>query len=357
MPPGRETRSAAPMSSPSPARRRLLLAASAALPAAAILAARPRLALAQAAPAAAVPPAEQPFDDWLRDFRRDALAQGISARTLDGALAGVAPIPRVIELDRKQPEGRLTFAEYRARIVSKDRIEKGRRLAADHAGLLRQAQRRYGVPSRVVLALWGMESNFGERPGTYSVVASLATLAHEGRRAAFFRKELVNALRIIDSGDVSPRDMTGSWAGAMGQSQFMPSTYLGYAVDMDGDGRRDIWRSVADVFGSTANYLSRLGWDPELRWGRPVSAPERAFAKSGLDYRAPLKHWRADGVRLPNGKDLPAAAIEASFLRMEGDADRAGYLVYPNFRTIMTWNRSTYFALCVGLLSDLIETG
>jgi membrane-bound lytic murein transglycosylase B len=304
-----------------------------------------------AAAAAAEPP---PFAEWLRGLRRDALAQGVRERTLDRALGGVEPIPRVIELDRKQPEGRLTFAEYRSRVVTDGRVAKGRELLGRHAPLLRRVEDRYGVPGRVVVALWGMESNFGERQGTFSVFAALATLAHEGRRAAFFRKELLAALKIADAGDRAPESMTGSWAGAMGQCQFMPTTYLGYAQDFDGDGRRDIWRSQPDVFASAANYLSGSGWDPGLRWGRPVSAPAGVRReRSGLEHKAPLNRWQAAGVRLPDGGDLPAAAVEASLLDMDGPS----YLVYPNFRTIMVWNRSTYFALCVGLLSDLIERG
>jgi membrane-bound lytic murein transglycosylase B len=306
--------------------------------------------------AESAPPAPLPFGAWLKDLRREALAQGVRGGTLDRALAGVEPIPRVIELDRRQPEGRLTFAEYRERVVTRGRVERGRELLRANAPLLRRVEERYGVPARVIVALWGMESNFGERQGSFSVVASLATLAFEGRRAAFFRKELISALKILDAGDVTPSAMLGSWAGAMGQCQFMPSTYLGYAVDGDGDGRRDIWRTRADVFASAANYLANAGWNPGLRWGRPVRAPgDLARERGGLDHRAALARWKADGVRLPDGGELPAAPVEASLLTM----DEAGpsYLVYPNFRTIMVWNRSTYFALSVGLLSDLIETG
>jgi membrane-bound lytic murein transglycosylase B len=315
-----------------------------------------RLVLGAALPAVlpAIARAEETFDLWLEGLRRDARAAGVRSSTLDRALAGIAPIPRVIELDRKQPEGRFTFDEYRARVVTDQRVLRGRELAATHARLLSRVQERYGVPARVIVALWGIESNFGTRPGTYSVIASLATLAHEGRRASFFRKELIAALKVIDAGDISPDRMIGSWAGAMGQCQFMPSTFLGYAVDFNGDGRRDIWGTTPDVFASMANYLANMGWDPGLRWGRRVQAPERIRQEgAGLDRRAPIQHWQAKGVRLPDGGDLPVAAVEASLLDMDGPS----YLVYPNFRTIMVWNRSTYFALCVGLLSDLIESG
>ena len=295
------------------------------------------------------------FAAWLERLRRDALAQGVRPATLERTLAGLSPIPRVIELDQRQPEQRLTFAEYRAKIVTPDRVERGHALLTANAALLRRVEGRFGVPARVIVALWGIESNFGQHQGSYPVVGALATLAYEGRRAEFFRKELINALLIVDSGDVAPEAMLGSWAGAMGQSQFMPSTFLAYAFDFDHDGRRDIWGSLPDVFASTANYLARIGWDPSLRWGRAVDAPDHLRDRAGLDYRAPLGRWRTEGVRLPGGGRLPASAIEASLLQMDGS--EASYLVYPNFRTIMNWNRSTYFALCVGLLSDLIETG
>lgn len=307
-------------------------------------------------PAALAAAAEEPFGAWLEGLRREALAGGVRAATLERALAGVEPIPRVVELDRRQPEGRLTFAEYRERVVTPGRAARGRDLLRENAPLLRQVEARYGVPARVVVALWGMESNFGERQGTFSVVASLATLAYDGRRAAFFRKELLSALRILDAGDIAPAAMTGSWAGAMGQCQFMPSTYLGHAVDFDRDGRRDIWRARPDVFASAANYLADAGWDAGLRWGRPVSAPAGLAAeRGGLERRAPLDRWRALGVRLPDGGALPTASVEASLLRPDGGSE--DYLVYPNFRTVMVWNRSTYFALSVGLLSDLIGSG
>jgi membrane-bound lytic murein transglycosylase B len=304
----------------------------------------------------AAPVAAETFEQWLAGLRKEAVARGIYSRTLDQALKGVSPIPRVIELDRKQPEGRLTFAEYRRNVITKKRVARGRELAAAHAGLLRRIQARYGVPGRVVVALWGIESSFGERQGSFSIIAALATLAHDGRRAAFFRKELLHALAILDAGDIAPERMIGSWAGAMGQCQFMPSTFANYAVDFDGDGRRDIWRSEADVLGSAANYLAGAGWEPGTRWGRAVSVGrELTRERDGLDHRASLARWQAAGVRLPDGGDLPAASMEASLLRMGGPG--LDFLVYPNFRTIMVWNRSTYFALCVGLLSDLVDTG
>lgn len=293
------------------------------------------------------------FAVWLAELRDEARAAGISSGTLDRALAGVEPIARVIELDRRQPEGRMSFVEYRQRVISSARIEKGRRLLEEHAPLLRRIEGRYGVPAEVIVALWGIESSYGEYTGGFSVIASLATLAHDGRRSSFFRGELISALEILDAGDIAPEAMNGSWAGAMGQSQFMPSTFLAYAVDGDGDGRRDIWTSHADIFASMANYLSSMGWDREYIWGREVSL-RNGVGSGGLDERRALAGWQAAGVRRTDGRDLPAVAIDASLLHMD-DGQGPSYLVYDNFRVLMRWNRSTYFATTVGLLANAIR--
>jgi membrane-bound lytic murein transglycosylase B len=297
------------------------------------------------------------FPAWLEGLRREARGRGIRDRTLDEALAGVRPIPAVVEADRRQPEGRMTFAEYRRRVVSDTRIEKGRQLLAEHRDLLARVEARHGVPAEVMVALWGIESNFGERQGSYPVFAALATLAHDGRRAAFFRRELLNALEIVDRGHIDAGRMLGSWAGAMGQNQFMPSSYLSYAVDFDGDGRRDIWGSLPDVFASMANYLASAGWDARYIWGREVIVPRRVeAARVGLEHRAPLAAWQDLGVRTPGGGTLPDAPIRASLVRMD-DGAGPSYLVYGNFRALMAWNRSTYFGVSVGLLSDSLKDG
>ena len=301
--------------------------------------------------------AGDPFSTWLADFRAEARGQGIDRRTLDLALGSISPLDSVIDADRRQPERRMTFEEYRRRVVSLDRIDRGRELLAQHASLLQRVESRYGVPSEVMVALWGIESNFGERQGSYDVFAALATLAYEGRRASLFRRELLSALEIAHRGYADVGTMQGSWAGAMGQNQFMPSTYLGYAVDFDGDGRKDIWNSLPDVFASMANYLSRAGWDARYIWGREVIAPPEISEKRvGLDQRAPLTTWRQRGVRLPDGGGLPEAEIPASLLRLDDD-ERASFLVYGNFRALMAWNRSTYFGVSVGLLSDSLRDG
>jgi membrane-bound lytic murein transglycosylase B len=318
----------------------------------AILAVLPGVAAAPGAGAQ-----EQGFAAWLAGLRREALGRGISARTLDRALAGVEVVPAVIEADRRQPEGRLTFAEYRRRVVNDRRIARGRELLDFHRDLLARIEARYHVPAEVIVALWGMESNFGERQGAYPVIGALATLAYEGRRASFFRKELFKALAIVEDGHIEPEIMLGSWAGAMGQNQFMPSTYVGYAVDFDGDGRRDIWRSVPDVFASTANYLARSGWDGRYIWGREVLVPfGLTEARTGLGHRASLADWSRRGLRLPDGSHLPEAPIQASLLRMD-DGAAGDFLAYGNFRALMAWNRSTYFGVSVGLLADFLRDG
>jgi membrane-bound lytic murein transglycosylase B len=298
-----------------------------------------------------------PFDAWLAQFRDEALAEGISAATLDRALDGLQPIPEVIERDRRQPEGRLTFRDYNRRVLSPTRVERGRELMREHRELLARVAADYGVQPRFIVALWGIESNYGSFSGEFSVVAALATLAYDGRRAAFFRKELLQALRIVDQGDVAPAQMMGSWAGAMGQSQFMPSSYLAHAVDYDGDGRRDIWTTHGDIFASIANYLAHAGWNSRYTWGRQVQLPDKPDALgSGLEVVRPLPEWHALGVRRANGHDLPMVALNASLLQMD-DGEGPAYLVYNNFRVLMAWNRSTYFALTVGELADLIDHG
>ncbi|MGH6898056.1 MAG: lytic murein transglycosylase [Geminicoccaceae bacterium] len=297
------------------------------------------------------------FEQWLAAFRQHAAAEGIGAATLDQALDGLAPVPRVIELDRRQPEGRLTFRDYNRRVLSETRIERGRALLREHRALLDRVAADYGVQPRFIVALWGIESSYGSFVGDYSVIGALATLAYDGRRAAFFRKELLQALRIVDNGDIKPAAMMGSWAGAMGQSQFMPSSYLAYAVDYDRDGRRDIWGTPADIFASIANYLAKAGWNDRYTWGRQVRLPEQLPAvAAGLEIVRPLPEWQALGIRRSNGLDLPMVALDAALLQMD-DGEGPAYLVYPNFRVLMAWNRSTYFALTVGELADLISVG
>ena len=299
--------------------------------------------------------AAEDFAAWLAGLRQEALAQGIRPATLDRALAGLEPLPRVIELDRQQPETTISYEDYLRRVVSPERREAARQKLRENRALLAEVGRRYGVQPRFIVALWGIETSFGQSIGKFPVIASLATLAYDGRRSAFFRKELINALRIIDEDDVDPKDMIGSWAGAMGQSQFMPSAFLLYAVSYSGDGKRDIWHRRADVFASIANYLAQSGWRADETWGREVSLPSGFDAALlGPGVKKPLSAWRRLGVRRADGGPLPDRALEASVLRPGGEEGPA-VLVYGNYRVLMKWNSSNYFATAVGLLADSMQ--
>mgnify|MGYP005842557785 CR=1 FL=1 len=313
------------------------------------------LLLLVSAGASSASASEKTFEQWLPELRAEALERGISKETLDAALEGIEPIPRVIELDRSQPEFTLTFKQYRERVVPESRIKMGRRLLEQHRELLEEIGKKYGIQPRFIVALWGIETDFGRLTGGFPVVQALATLAHDGRRSSYFRGELLNALQILDQGHISPRDMQGSWAGAMGQSQFMPSSFLNFAQDYDGDGRRDIWTTQADVFASAANYLARSGWKDDQTWGRAVRLP-RGFNISliGLETRKSIGWWQKQGVRRADGSDLPTRRLQASIVLPEEDNLQTAFMVYDNFRTTLKWNRSTYFALAVGLLSDAV---
>jgi membrane-bound lytic murein transglycosylase B len=294
------------------------------------------------------------FADWLDGVRQEAMQRGIRQATISAALTGIHPLARVLELDRRQPEVTLTFQQYLDRVVSEDRIARGRQFLAQHRNLLEGVSARYGVQPRFIVALWGIESDFGRITGNFSVVESLATLAYDGRRSSFFRGELFNALRILDQGHITVALMRGSWAGAMGQNQFMPSSFLTYAQDFDGDGRRDIWTNLADVFASTANYLRQVGWHGDETWGRWVVLP-RGFDRNlvSMDTRKSLGEWQSLGVRKTDGSPLPSREIKASVVT-PGGAEGPASLVYENYRAIMKWNRSHYFAHAVAILADRI---
>jgi membrane-bound lytic murein transglycosylase B len=296
-----------------------------------------------------------PFQEWLDGVRAEGLERGLSPETLDAALTGLLPIERVLELDRRQPEFTRTFWGYLNSFVGQARIERGREMLDRHGPLLREVAAQYGVQPRFLVAFWGMETNFGDYTGDFPVVASVATLAHDPRRSEFFRAQLFDALTILDEGHIPASRMKGSWAGAMGQLQFIPSTFTGHAVDGDGDGRKDIWGSLPDVFSSGANYLSNLGWTDEETWGREVLLP------AGFDFELadpavvrPIADWQAMGVRRANGADLPAVDIEGRIVVPAG-AGGPAFLVYGNFERILSWNRSTYYALAVGHLSDRLQ--
>jgi len=295
------------------------------------------------------------FAFWLEELRAEALEQGISAATLEVALTGVKPIPRVIELDRSQPEGTLTFKQYMDRVVPNSRVVKGRLMLQENSSALEAVRKVYNVQPRFIVALWGIETNFGQHTGGFSVIASLATLAFDGRRSAYFRSELLNALRILEEGHIAPDAMTGSWAGAMGQSQFMPSSFVRFAIDFDGDGKRDIWTTKLDVFGSAANYLSESGWKGDQTWGRQVRLPANFdTAQASLQISNSLAYWQALGVRRVNGQNLPIVAGMMGSIVFPGGDSGPAFLVYDNFKTTLKWNRSTYFAMAVGHLADRI---
>ncbi len=310
--------------------------------------------------AAAIPGAaaqESSFAAWLQDFRREAAGAGISRATLDAAFRGVTPNPRVLELDSRQPEFTRTFWSYIGRAVSDTRIERGRSLLAKHRRLLGDVAARHGVQPRFLMAFWGLESSFGDNTGGFEVIEALATLAFDPRRATFFRAQLLDALRIVDQGHIALSRMTGSWAGAMGQLQFIPSTFAAYAIDADGDGRRDIWNSLPDVFASAANYLRSIGWRSDQTWGREVRLPAGFdWNQASLKVEKPLRGWAALGVRAANGQALPVADFDGSII-LPGGYRGPAFLVYGNFRAIMRWNRSIFYAVTIGHLSDRIAGG
>jgi len=302
--------------------------------------------------------AENPvsFPTWLQGVRAEARAAGLQASFLDAALAGLRPIDRVIELDRRQPEFTLTFWNYLDKSVNDTRIRRGRRLLAEHGALLDRTARRYGVQPRFIVAFWGLESNFGRHTGAFPVVGAVATLAHDTRRSGFFRAQLMAALTIMSRGDVAV-DANGSWAGAMGNFQFIPTTYRDFAVDADGDGRRDLWGSLPDMFASAANYLSRSGWRRNWSWGREVRLPrDFDLALAGLGVRRPIADWAKRGVTKADGRPLPDDDAPASVVLPAGYQGPA-FLVYRNFHAILTWNRSILYAVAVGHLADRLVGG
>lgn len=294
------------------------------------------------------------FLEWLEGVRTEARAQGVSESILERSLSGVQPIPRIIELDRNQPERTITFTQYIDRIVSPARIKAGRAQYDKHRDLLEKIGQEFGVQPRFIVALWGIETNFGQFTGGFPVVNALATLAYDGRRSAYFRGELMKALQILEEGHIAPEDMKGSWAGAMGQSQFMPSSFLAYAHDYDGDGAKDIWNTQADVFASAANYLKGVGWNDDLTWGREVRLPVGFDADmASLDVVKPIAGWQEMGVRRADGSDLPGRDLQASII-LPGGPGQPAFMIYDNYRATLRWNRSHYFATAVGLLSDRI---
>ncbi len=296
------------------------------------------------------------FSAWLDAFRAEAQQQGIQSSTLQ-ALDVITPDEKVLILDGKQPEHKITFATYRKNILAKARIETGKARYAAFAKSLKAAEARYGVPGKYIVALWGIESSYGALTGGFSVVRSLATLAYDGRRASLFRGELLAALKIVQRGDVKADALIGSWAGAMGQCQFMPTTYLNHAVDGDGDSRVDIWGNPQDVIASMANYLRAEGWQPKMGWGIAVRLKHPLPAKLvGLadGQGRPYAAWQKMGIKTRSGAVLAPPSARLYYLVQPDGARGESFLVTNNYKALMRWNRSTYFATSVGLLADRI---
>jgi membrane-bound lytic murein transglycosylase B len=292
------------------------------------------------------------FPSFVSEVRAEARRAGIRPVTLDHAFAGVSPNQKVLDRDRHQPEFTMTWTRYRGLVITDKRITDGRQALAANRALFQRVEQRYGVGAGVIAGIWGLESSFGTGTGDFRVVEALATLAWEGRRASFFRGELMAALKILDHGDVAPNAMTGSYAGAMGQPQFMPSSYLRYAVDFDGRGRRDIWTSKADVLGSIANYLASSGWRGGETWGQTVTVPAGLDAP-GRDVKRSVSEWARAGVRPISGRWATAAEAPAGLLAPDG-AGGESFLAFGNFAAIRRYNPSDFYAIAVGLIGDQV---
>jgi membrane-bound lytic murein transglycosylase B len=303
------------------------------------------------------------FGAWLETIRAEALATGLKAETVTRAFDGLTPLEVVVERDRSQAEVVLPVDAYVKRRLTPAFVRTARARAEQHKTLLARVGRRYSIQPRFLVAVWGIESNFGRFTGVRPTVQALATLAWEGRRAAFFKGELFNALQMVDRGHIELASMKGSWAGAMGQTQFMPSSYLAHAQDFDGDGRRDIWSSLPDVFASIAHYLQDRRWSPDVTWGREVRPPaggaaalvntvgvrvQGCRAEREMTAPLPLARWQALGVRTLSGGALPDVELQASLV----DAGRQAYLVYSNYEALLGYNCAHAYALTVGLLAD-----
>lgn len=296
-----------------------------------------------------------PFSDYVENIKIEAKANGINADIVDSAFADVEFLQRSVKSDKAQPEFKLTLDTYIPRAVPDWKIEQARKAYKKHYHLLHKIGKEYGVQPRFIVALWGIETNFGKLTGRNYVISSLTTMAYEGRREELFKKQLFAALTILEQGHIKQQDFIGSWAGAMGQVQFMPTSYLNYAVDYDGDGKKDIWNSYADVFASAANYLKTEGWNYDETWGRQVHLPD-SFDNQlvGIKQQKTLQEWQDLGVRRFDGTALPKVDINASIV-IPDDANGRIYLAYNNYRVLMHWNRSYYFATAVSYLSERIN--
>ncbi len=297
----------------------------------------------------------QDFHGWLQDLRQEAVQYGISEKLVAEALPDTLELnEEIIRLDHRQPEGGVSFEQYKNNVVTLSRIREGKRKGLQYNGLLRKISRAYGVQPQYIAALWGIETSFGANTGGFETIPALVTLSYDARRGSFFRQELFKALRIVDQGNIGLHEMKGSWAGAMGQCQFMPTSFEKYAQDYDGDGKRDIWHTEADVFASTANYLSKSGWRPKEPWGiRVVLQKNFNNSMMGINTKKTLKVWREAGVDIPDNifaPDEPLSIVQS------GGSGYKTYVVGGNYRILLKWNTSTYFATAVGLLADQLKS-
>lgn len=297
------------------------------------------------------------FDQFVTDFWQQARASGIDRRTYNAAFSGVTPNAKVIELGENQPEFNTPIWEYIGKRVSPERIAAGREKRAAHAGILEEIERRYGVDKHLLLSIWGMETNYGGYKGELNTIRALATMAFTGRRQKFGRSQLLAALKIIQRGDITPDSMTGSWAGAMGHTQFIPTTFDAYAVDWTGDGKRDVWNSVADALASTANYIKKSGWNPHRPWGWEIKLPAGFnYALIGPANARSVASWVKSGLRPARGGRFGAPGAK-SWVILPAGADGPAFLVTENFKAILRYNSSTAYALAVGHLADRIRGG
>ncbi len=302
------------------------------------------------------PDQTQAFARWVDAFQVAARAAGINEATLHSAFDNVRLLTRVVDADRVQPEFTRTVWDYLDSAVSVQRIAHGQDKLLQFRPAIDAAAARYGVPAEVLVAIWGMESNFGNYTGDIPTIDALATLGFEGRREDWARGQLLAALKILQNGDIARVQMVGSWAGAMGQTQFLPSNFLAYAVDADGDGRRDVWGSVPDVMASTANFLARSGWQAGQPWGAEVVLPPGFdYTQADADIRKHASQWVEQGVKTVDGAPLPMLADSA--LLLPAGARGPAFLVGPNFRTILRYNNATSYALGVCLLAQRLAGG
>jgi len=314
-------------------------------------------------------PSKEGFAEYIKTLKTEALEKGFEQSLIESSFANVKFHQRAVKADRSQPEKVETLDTYLPKRVPDWKVDKARTMYKKHQDLLIEIGDKYGVQPRFIVALWGLETNFGRIMGNYNVVSALSTMAYEGRRETFFKKQLWAALTILEQGHISIDDMKGSWAGAMGQNQFMPTSFIAYAVDGDGDGKKDIWGNQADIFSSMANYLNKEGWNDEITWGRQVKLPHgfdislaiprntgsrKNWLAAWREREKTLADWQALGIRRSDGTNLPKVDIKAALIFPDDENGRV-YLAYDNYKSLMHWNLSYYFVSSVGHLSDRIK--